>query len=779
MEKTHLSEPPLWTCRSFAVGSAIQGSPCHPRLWSILSSSFAVQTDDGSGRPTGFETKVGATKVDRQAYTYDTLSCLLTVASEDLKATLSYLPGTDTMQSQTVSNASNDTVHQRTLAIDLLGRTTGVVNKAPTGGLGTSLVTVSSVGHEYDAANRRKNASREDGTRWNYGYNTRSEVTSADKKTSGGTLVPGLSYEYEYDGIGNRTSATTYGGAERTYASNALNQYTGITTPQHFWILTNTDLFLPATVYGFSVDSTTTVDNFYGVKIASDTEADGLMNHTAFLNPSYTAVIFDTWLPAANAYPVYDEDGNLLDDKRWEYTWDGENRLVSMRPTWYALYGNAPDVELYFYYDWQGRRIGKKVIDATGTSTFTRYTSFAYDGWNAVAEWELSAPGTLSSLKRTHLWGPDISSSGKASAGTSPNYQSAGGVAGLVSSTYHNTSTKDLFLPGYDANGNIISWTAGNGSLLQRSDYDPFGNPVITDKRGSSSLVAKIPNYGFSTKPADVEFGLLYYGYRYYDPQIGKCPSRDPIHEIGGVNIYNFSKNNQINNFDILGLIDLGIIVGPGIDRKNDDSRKDYPSSKYTHQGVATGVDTQASMAKLVRQGEEAFEKDKEINPEGAKCKLDVKYVASTNKTPLTLDLLRSSLEDMHGACYVYYTGHGAFMKDGQTSTTADGAETGTPLVSEMWKLSPDSSIMEAYGNIHPWSSILKGLNANKKVKTKLEVACCYSGKLPTEGGGFTLFTATPDAGNRSVVGTETIMPLINLVKSICCDKLKAGDLSK
>jgi RHS repeat-associated protein len=44
------------------------------------------------------------------------------------------------------------------------------------------------------------------------------------------------------------------------------------------------------------------------------------------------------------------------------------------------------------------------------------------------------------------------------------------------------------------------------------------------------------------------------YGYRYMDPLTGRWPSRDPIEERGGVNLYGFVGNNSIYRIDILGL---------------------------------------------------------------------------------------------------------------------------------------------------------------------------------------------------------------------------------
>jgi len=52
----------------------------------------------------------------------------------------------------------------------------------------------------------------------------------------------------------------------------------------------------------------------------------------------------------------------------------------------------------------------------------------------------------------------------------------------------------------------------------------------------------------------DTETGLLYYGFRYYDPETGRWLNRDPIQEYGGVNLYKFIGNKGLNAIDILGL---------------------------------------------------------------------------------------------------------------------------------------------------------------------------------------------------------------------------------
>ena len=49
---------------------------------------------------------------------------------------------------------------------------------------------------------------------------------------------------------------------------------------------------------------------------------------------------------------------------------------------------------------------------------------------------------------------------------------------------------------------------------------------------------------------------VAYYGYRYYDPLTGRWPSRDPIGERGGLNLYGFVGNDGVDTNDLLGLTD-------------------------------------------------------------------------------------------------------------------------------------------------------------------------------------------------------------------------------
>ncbi|MCC5788859.1 MAG: RHS repeat-associated core domain-containing protein [Opitutales bacterium] len=110
----------------------------------------------------------------------------------------------------------------------------------------------------------------------------------------------------------------------------------------------------------------------------------------------------------------------------------------------------------------------------------------------------------------------------------------------------------------YDANP-VFGGTSGshvgqvvdsaNGTILAHYAYSPFGKTIE-----SSGTYAETNPFRFSTKYRDEELGWYYYGFRYYDPLTGRWPSRDPIEEEGGLNLYGMVGNDGVNAWDLLGL---------------------------------------------------------------------------------------------------------------------------------------------------------------------------------------------------------------------------------
>ena len=259
-------------------------------------------------------------------------------------------------------------------------------------------------------------------------------------------------------------------------------------------------------------------------------------------------------IPGAAAVPVvHDLDGNMTSGplpaapgQASTLKWDAENRLIETQV------GTAGPLVRY-HYDPFGRRIAKTV----GTSTTPEL--YLYDGWNLVAKYTGDLAADSATLDTTYTWGLDLSGS----------LQGAGGVGGLLAihEQAGNGSAKagQVIYPAYDGNGNIVRLFNSGGGTVASYAYDGFGNrlnPGASDIDASG--YADEQEFGFSTKFRDSETGLIYYGYRYYDPVTGRWPSRDPIEEAGGVNLYGFVGNNGVNQIDLLGLISPGHNGPPG-----------------------------------------------------------------------------------------------------------------------------------------------------------------------------------------------------------------------
>jgi hypothetical protein len=165
----------------------------------------------------------------------------------------------------------------------------------------------------------------------------------------------------------------------------------------------------------------------------------------------------------------YDADGNLTNDGRWSYTWDGENRLLTM--TGNATVPTAARLNLDFTYDYRGRRITKRVSTWNGSAYVSSYTNkFLYDGWNLIAELNQS-----NGVVRTFLWGSDLSGS----------LQGAGGVGGLLAIA---VTTNGTHFPAFDGNGNVSSLVSATNEVRTASyDFGPFGEVIRAEGSAASS----------------------------------------------------------------------------------------------------------------------------------------------------------------------------------------------------------------------------------------------------------------------------------------------------
>ncbi len=95
-----------------------------------------------------------------------------------------------------------------------------------------------------------------------------------------------------------------------------------------------------------------------------------------------------------------------------------------------------------------------------------------------------------------------------------------------------------------------------SGDLNEHYRYTAFGEVTIYNNSGTVQSSTQINNtITWNTRRLDSVSNYYLYKYRHYDPQLGRWPSRDPIEELGGVNLYAFVENDPVNRWDRLGLI--------------------------------------------------------------------------------------------------------------------------------------------------------------------------------------------------------------------------------
>jgi len=143
----------------------------------------------------------------------------------------------------------------------------------------------------------------------------------------------------------------------------------------------------------------------------------------------------------------YDNRGNRTrtylsadQSKRWEFDWDGENKLTQAK----LINGTVTLRTLNFKYDPFGRRIEKQVVDTLSTTT----TRYIHDREDIVLQ--LVDDGTTSVMSR-YVHGPGID-------------EPLALVKNGQSYYYHA-----------DGQGSVLALSDSSNSIIQRYKYDSFG----------------------------------------------------------------------------------------------------------------------------------------------------------------------------------------------------------------------------------------------------------------------------------------------------------------
>jgi len=410
-------------------------------------------------------------------YTYDAIGRMVTAVNKDATVIFSYDRAdrllSETLNGKTTEYSYDVAAGKRTLiypsgmkveehlnARDLI---TSILQN------GEEVVTMA-----YNAAGQKTTQGYANGITTTYGYNENGWLSSivADHDI--------MSLEMDYDAIGNMTQRRDLLNADRTesYGYDVISQLT-------------------------SFKRGTTVDKSYQFDLLGNRvkvlENGIVTNYTSNNVNAYTSIT-----GGLSFTPQYDDNGNMLNDDKHTYTYDLNNKLVSVDPT-----------------------VGTYKYDALGRRIAQNNTLLYYVGDQMVEE-------VTDGVTTSYLYGNEIDEAIQMKRESDVYYYH----------TNHLSSTMAI--------------TDTNGNLSEQIDYYPYGTPTIMDANGKRLEKSLIGNMLlFTGRNYDSNSGLYDFRARNINSSVGRFQQKDPLLFVDGQNDYLYVINNPISYKDPFGLISL------------------------------------------------------------------------------------------------------------------------------------------------------------------------------------------------------------------------------
>ncbi len=400
----------------------------------------------------------------------------------------------------------------------------------------------------YDAASNRNQLKLNGSVHTTYAYDDASRLTTltdeasqnftfgydnADRMTSR-TMPNGITSTFDYDGMSrlkrlrHQSSSATL--VDNQYTYNAANQISQIAD------LTQTK--------NFTYDD---VDRLTGMTNGTSSESytfDDVGNRTAShlsATYGYQTGKFNQLASTATASYQFDANGNTIQKSEgsnfWRYTWDYENRLVEAA---------TRKEKARYKYDALGRRVERNLRFSKERTRFT------HDGLDVVMD-------------------------NDAEIGIA-KYQNGLGIDDKLKLT--NTGGASYFLR--DHLGSTVGLANSNAAVTSSNSYDSFGN-------STGNLASR---YQYTGREFDNFSGQHYYRARFYDSNLGRFTSEDPIGFKGGdINLYGYVWNDPMHYVDPMGLDGWGNDWADYLDEKIEYARQYWqPKEDGDPDWVTNGV---------------------------------------------------------------------------------------------------------------------------------------------------------------------------------------------
>lgn len=240
---------------------------------------------------------------------------------------------------------------------------------------------------------------------------------------------------------------------------------------------------------------------------------------------------------AADAAIQYDPNGNPIEqvspDQTTQYTYDALGRLTEITID--------EQRKICFSYDPCSRLFSKEVYSRSSSPPW--YQPAVDFLWQ-----EPSAPPTGSWKKEQevyYLYDRDREIGTFDARGRLHELKVLGlGIKGDIGGAVSIELSGIPYAPLHDFQGNIIAILSPSGAVEETYQIDSFGKETGPPPQNP---------WRFASKRS--EEGLIFFGLRFYDPNLGRWLTPDPAGFVDGVNLYAYVHNSPLNRLDLFGLL--------------------------------------------------------------------------------------------------------------------------------------------------------------------------------------------------------------------------------
>lgn len=367
--------------------------------------------------------------------------------------------------------------------------------------MSASDATMSSFQYSYAVDGLVENVTLESGDVIDYEYDGLSRLREEWKRDATRTTSR-WRRQYEWDKVGNRTKLIKDDGSGAVTYSYDYNGLGQLATME--WSISGTDY---RTLYSYDLNG----------NLATKQEQSGT-------------------------------GGSYAADVSWTYTWDREDHLTKVVKEDGEFGTDILTVEYGYCASCGGAM--KYRIERNGDGDVVSWLRYEYDGMNLLRideVYDYDDDGVLENPEdgdddwrviNAFIHGPG--GVGEAIVGESYGY------------LYHDSSTLGVstrWYYHYDGLGNVTSMSYSSGSEATRMEMDAFGNqtdlttwPAIDSASWKSHLTGKM---------YDEDTGLYYFIARWYDAEVGRFVSRDPV---DSGHDYVLAEGNPVHSVDPSGL---------------------------------------------------------------------------------------------------------------------------------------------------------------------------------------------------------------------------------